>query len=99
MLRANNEIRLYALLANKTKNSTFLDGAKQSVTFMVNGFGINQERNGMSYIDFVNTSTCNERHHDSSQEGFSAADAGIFLEGLAYLPGNMTIGSITVDDL
>jgi hypothetical protein len=91
-------LRLSAYLAEATQNKTFLDGARQSGAFILSTFGITRPGNGILQIENNDTVIC-PSSHDLSEEDLTEQAAGLFLEGLAFLPDDTMIDSKRVDEM
>jgi hypothetical protein len=74
-----------------------LDAALQSGQFMLDVLDLMQPGNGLSSINSSLGSSCDQPIFKGHIESHNSA--GIFLEGLAYLPVETSIGSSKVADL
>jgi hypothetical protein len=80
-----------------TSNATYLNSAVQSGAFLTNVFGIAQRGNGIAAINASSEASCTEDLFPDISHQVSSA--GLFLEGLAYLPADAKLGAYSVKDL
>jgi len=80
---------LSAYLLQATSNNTYLSAAQDSGAFMIDIMDVTGEGNGLAAISANHSDMCG----DIWGPGIHQIDqAGIFMEGLAVLPGNATFG-------
>ncbi|KAE9407178.1 hypothetical protein BT96DRAFT_149391 [Gymnopus androsaceus JB14] len=89
---------LSAYLFQATSNNTYLDAVQDSGSFMVDVMNITSAGNGLAAISANDSASCVDTFGPG---GFKIDQAGFFLEGLAILPGNTSVGrqDISVDTL
>jgi hypothetical protein len=90
-------VRLSAYLANVTRNTTYLDSATRSGAFLLNVMGITRSGNGIAALNASSKAVCDKETFGGKYHQVAAV--GIFMEGLAYLPPNVQLGSTPVNQL
>ena len=89
---------LSAYLFQATANNTYLSAAQDSGAFMVDVMDITGVDNGIGAMSVNDSASCGEIFGPGN---FRIDQAGYFLEGLAVLPGDTSLGkqNISVDTL
>lgn len=89
---------LSAYLYQATADTTYLEAAQDSGGFLVDIMDITGVNNGIAAMSVNDSASCGDVFGSGT---FQLDQAGFFLEGLAVLPGNTTMGqqNISVETL
>ncbi|KAF9052590.1 hypothetical protein BDP27DRAFT_1373374 [Rhodocollybia butyracea] len=90
--------RLSAYLSQATGDAAYLSAAQDSGAFMIDVIDVTGEGNGLAAISADDSATCSDIW---SPGNYQIDQAGLFMEGLAVLPGNTTFGlqNLSVDSM